>query len=142
MFCLHLKFMLCPMLMTSSYHQLHTAVGSPLYIQAHTYICVYTPGVPLWGGYGVYSCVHVLSLSCLTVTCVCICTVLSLKVDWDTWDIYWEIAKWRLTGGSPICLMATEWSICIIKLPKLPEFYFYSFLATFVLKRGAYCNFH
>ena len=87
-------------------------------IQTYTYICAYTPGGPLWGGYGVVVCPSLVSLSHVIVYKNY--TVLSVEVDWDTWDIYWEIAMWRLTGGSPICLMATEWSICTIKLPKLP----------------------
>ena len=37
--------------------------------------------------------------------------------------------------------LATVWSICITEPPKIPEIYFCSLLATFVVKSGANCNF-
>ena len=56
-------------------------------IQEHTY--VYTPGGPhAWGGYSIAMCTYRPSLVSLSHVFVYICTVLSLKVDWDTWDIY------------------------------------------------------
>ena len=80
--------------MSSSYHQLHTAVGSPQY--RHIHMCLYTWWSPM--GWVWCSCVYVSSLSYLTVMCVCICTVLSVEVDWDTCLCLCSVLCWLHTA--------------------------------------------
>ena len=90
-------------------------VGVLLYMHVHVYVCTYVH---------MYTRDFILKYTFLNAAGLSCHCVLPLLRDCGCGRlegcVVWERAKWRLTGGSPISLMATVWSICIARLPKTP----------------------